>query len=331
MTLPMITADQIARHIDHADAVDALERALRGGLDPAGDIPRSSTPVDAGELLYMPSQFGEGPESRVGAKLLSIAPENPSRGKERIQGTYLLMDGETLSPIALVDGVALTGIRTSAVSALAARHLASARAEKLVVFGSGPQAKSHIAALRSVLPIKEVVIIGRDGYKAEGLAAWAIERGLRARIGQAVPTKQALSDADIVVCATTAAEPLFEDAWLRPGALAIAVGSHEPAKRELPGELLGRASVVVEDPATAMREAGDVIMAVQEGRLEEGSLIGLRELVLGEADLRPSAPRVFKSVGQSWEDLVVASAIVDRVPRQSPRYPVGGIGRSRRV
>lgn len=327
MSLPMITAEEIARHLSPADAVDALEAALLGDLDPAADPARTHTPTSAGELLYMPSEWG----GHVGAKLLSIAPENPRRGRERIQGFYVLLDAETLTPGALMDGIGLTNLRTSAVTALAAKHLAAPRASKLVVFGSGPQAKAHIAALRAVRPIDDVVIIGRDGYKAEGLAAWVIEQGLRARIGQAVPTKQALADADLVVCATTATEPLFEDAWVKPGAAVLAIGSHEPAKRELPAGLLGRSSVVVEDRAVALAQAGDVVMAVAEGAVRPDALISLRELGRGEAQLAEGAPRVFKSVGQPWEDLVVAAAVSAKVPRRAPRYPVGGIGRSRRV
>lgn len=314
MNIPTISREDITRDVTPVHAVDALEAALRADIDPAKDAPRTFAPVTNGELCFMPSE-GNG---KAGVKLLSIAPNNAAKGRERIQGLYLLMDAETLTPEVLIDGIGITNLRTSSVSALAARHLAPEHAEKLVVFGTGPQGKAHIEAMCAVRPdISDVVVIGRDGARAEALAAWAIERGLRARIGHAVPTKQAVSEADIVVCATTAAEPLFDAEWLREGALAVAVGSHEADKRELPGALLGRAHTVVEDRATALREAGDVILAIGEGHLGEGDLIGLRDLVRGEVALDEGRARVFKSTGQSWEDLAVAAAIAVRV--RTPR------------
>lgn len=328
MTLPTITADQIVRHVGPLDAVTALESALQAGLDPAAGNPRTSTPTRHGELLYMPAEAGD----HAGMKFLTVAPENPKRGQERIQGFFVLMDAETLTPQCLVDGVELTKLRTSAVSALAASKLASPSSERLVVFGSGPQAKAHIAALKAVLPgLDEVIIIGRNGAREEALAAWVIEQGLHARTGHAVSTKTAVERADVIVCATGAAEPLFDAAWVRDEACVIAVGSHHPDRRELPAALLARAgAVVVEERGIALQEAGDVILAIADGAIEERKLHALDELVTGQVEPATAGPRVFKSVGQGWQDLIVAAEIARRVPRAVKRYPVGDTALSRR-
>jgi ornithine cyclodeaminase len=175
----------------------------------------------------------------------------------------------------VIDGVELTILRTAAVSLLALRRLAAPDSRRLVVFGRGPQARAHEAAVRSEFPIEQVDVVGRGDDPS------------------------AVRGADIVCCCTTAREPLF-DADLVDGAAVVAVGSHEPDARELPSELMRRATVVVESREAAMREAGDVIQAGVE------DLVTLAELVRGRA-VGPG-PRVFKSVGMAWEDAVVACA-----------------------
>jgi Ornithine cyclodeaminase/mu-crystallin family len=116
-------------------------RSVRDGVDPQADPPRTLVPVRHGQLLLMPAEWGR----YTGVKLATVAPANPARRRPRIQGDYLLLDAETLSPLAVLDGVALTTIRTAAVSAVAADRLAVPNATRLLVFGSGPQAGNHIA------------------------------------------------------------------------------------------------------------------------------------------------------------------------------------------
>jgi ornithine cyclodeaminase/alanine dehydrogenase-like protein (mu-crystallin family) len=263
--------------------------------------------VSAGQLLLMPSEYGD----RVGVKVVGIAPENPRRGLPRIQAVYVLADARTLTPVALLEGAAITSLRTPAVSALAARYLADPDAATLVVFGAGPQARGHIAAMAAVRPLREVVVVARDPGHAEAVAAEARASGLDATAGD----PGAVRRADIVVCATTSARPVFDGALVRPGCCVVAIGSHEPEARELDAGLMGRSQVVVEDAATAMREAGDVVLAVREGALDPGALVELPGLVRN-ADPEPSRPRVFKGVGMAWQDLVVAAEVTARKPRR---------------
>jgi len=299
--LPWVDGAAIDRLMPVADAVDAVEAALRAGLDPSGDPPRGVVDTAHGQLLLMPAESPDG----VGIKITSVAPRNPSRGLPRIQAVYVLMDADTLTPVALLDGTALTVLRTAAVSAVAVRRLAEPVAARVVVFGSGPQADGHIQALCAVRPIEEVVVVGRDPERAADCAGRAAARGLRATTGSA----EDVAAADIVVCATTARSPLFNGVLVRDGACVVAVGSHEPDARELDAELLARATVVVEDPRTALREAGDVILAVREGRLREDALVGLADVITAGEIRLSSGPRVFKSVGMSWQDLVVATEV----------------------
>ncbi len=299
--LPWVDADRLLS-TGFAAAVDALEAALADGLDPAADPARISVPLDHGEFLLMPSQ---GP-GVAGVKVLTVAPGNPERDLPRIQAVYLLCDAETLTPRALLDGSALTTLRTPALSAVAARHLAPSGPARVVVFGSGPQAWGHVHALAAVRELADVVITGRSAARAEELAERLRTEGVAAMAGSA----SAVAEATIIVCATTASEPVFDGALVGDDAFVVAVGSHERDRRELDGELVGRSQVVVEDVATALREAGDVVMAIEEGHTDAAGLVPLAEMVRGAASVDRTRPRVFKSVGMGWEDLVVAAACV---------------------
>ncbi len=293
-------ADAIARALPPVAAVDALEAALRGGLDPDADPPRSSATAAAGELLLMPSAAGG-----LGVKLVTVAPGNADRGLPRIQGVYVLFDPETLAPAALLDGIGLTDLRTSAVSALAVRHLAAREPRRLVVFGTGPQARAHVRALRATAPLEHVALVGRDRGRTEALAR---------ELGAEPATADAVAGADVICCCTTAREPLFDGGAVPDGATVVAIGSHEPQAREVDERLVARATVVVESRASALREAGDVIAAIDAGAIGPDDLHGLAELVRGELTPAPGRPRLFKSTGMAWEDLVLARAVHARAP-----------------
>jgi ornithine cyclodeaminase/alanine dehydrogenase-like protein (mu-crystallin family) len=279
-----------------AGAVRAITDALRGGLDPAADPPRSAVGLSHGQFLLMPSEAG----AAAGVKVVTVAPDNPARGLPRIQAAYLLFDRETLTLRAVLDGTALTTLRTPAVSVAAVLARLPDRPLRIAVVGAGPQAVGHTATLAAVRPLADVTHLVRDPSRTS-LAA--------VQLGSA-QSDAALRVADVVVCATSARSPLFDSALLREDVVVVAVGSHEPDARELDAPLLGRATVVVEDAATALREAGDVVMATADGTLTADDLVPMRDVVTGAATPPTDRPLVFKSVGMSWQDLVVAEAVV---------------------
>ncbi|MBV6700969.1 ornithine cyclodeaminase family protein [Kitasatospora aureofaciens] len=278
-------------------AADAIERVLLDGLDPETAPARSAVPVPAGELLMMPAAAGP----YAGVKIAGVAPANPARGLPRITGSYLLLDGPTLQPVALLDGAALTALRTPAVTAVALRRLAVPDAAHLVVFGAGPQAYGHLDALRAIRPLTRLTVVARSAGPAAELAAYARGLGLKASVGG----PEAVAEADVVVCCTTARTPLFDGALVPAHAAVAAVGSHEPDAREVDEVLVGRAELYVEARAVAAREAGDLIMAGVGGR----QMWNLAELVRGDALVPRDRPRFFKSVGMAWEDLAVAAEV----------------------
>lgn len=272
----MLGAADVERLLHATAAVDALEAALRGGLDPETDTPRTFVGLREGELLMMPSEVA----THVAVKVLTVG------GDPRIQGVVIVFDGATLAPVALIDGIALTNIRTSAVSALAVRHLSAEDASRLLIFGRGPQSTAHAAAISAIRPIDHVDIVGRDHPGVDDLVARA----------------------DVICCCTTSPEPVFDGSLVQDHVTVVAIGSHDPDKRETDDALAARATVVVESRTSALREAGDVVAPLASGALTEDRIITLAELVT-EQRTPAAGPRLFKSSGMSWEDAVIAGAL----------------------
>jgi ornithine cyclodeaminase/alanine dehydrogenase-like protein (mu-crystallin family) len=302
--LRVIGAEELRARLPMAGAIDALEEAF-GTLDPTDAPLRTHVETPQGSLLLMPA-FGR---AGVGVKLVSLTPANPVQGLPLLYASYVLFDAETQAPEAVLDGSALTALRTAAVSGLATRFLSRQDTGRLVVFGAGVQARSHLEAMCSVRSVIDLVVVSRSRGAAEALAEEAIGRGLRARVGD----PEAVGEADLVCTCTTAEEPLFDGSWLPAGAHVNAVGSYRPETRELDTEAVRRARVVVETREVALAEAGELLIPIREGALDAGHVVAdLAETVRGaEVRRSPNDVTLFKSVGMAFEDLVVARAIVD--------------------
>jgi ornithine cyclodeaminase/alanine dehydrogenase-like protein (mu-crystallin family) len=310
--LDILDAAAVARLLRPGQAVEALEAALRGGLDPAASTPRSSFPAPAGELLLMPALAGEA----AGVKVVGVAPDNAGRGLPRIQGLYLLFDATTLTPRAVLDGAALTTLRTPAVSVAAVRRALAGRPLPLrvVAFGAGPQGAGHLRTLADVLmassagaPLLEATVVVRNVSRAslpllDGVSVQVL--GI-----EEAAVLQALQAADLVVCATTARRPLFSADVLRQDVVVVAVGAHEPDAQEVETALAARSTVVVEDRATGLREVGVVRDAVAAGLLSSADVVPIRDVVTGSVSPSQARPLLFVSVGMAWEDLVVADRL----------------------
>jgi ornithine cyclodeaminase/alanine dehydrogenase-like protein (mu-crystallin family) len=302
--LRVIGAEELRERLPMVAAVDALESAFRHG-DPSGGPMRTHIDTAAGSLLLMPSSGDGG----VGVKLVTLTDRNPGRGLPFIHAAYVLFDPQTQAPKAVLDGSALTALRTAAVSALATRHLARTDAARLAIFGAGVQATAHLEAMCAVRPVTDLVVISRSRDRAETLVEEGIRRGLAGRIGE----PGSVTGADLVCTCTTSEEPLFDGSSLATGAHVNAVGSFRPHTRELDTETVRRARVVVETREVAMAEAGDILIPIREGAIEPSHVLAeLADVVRGARVRRSSEDvTVFESVGMAFEDLAVARAVVD--------------------
>jgi ornithine cyclodeaminase len=302
-TPPYIDAAMLASLVPMTSAIDAIEQALLDGW-PGRDPLRTPVPVSSGELLLMPS---EAPEY-VGIKITTVAPGNPGRRLPRIQATYVLHDAGSLTPLALLDGTALTALRTPALSAVATRHLAAKDAAELVVVGTGPQAFGHVHAMQAVRDIRRVGVVGHTEQATNGLVARLRDMGIAAYPAG----RPDVSGADIICLCTTARSPVFPDAWFGDRPHVNAVGSHEPTARELEAATIARGQVVVESRDAALKEAGDLLMAFADGVPPEVICADLVELVHG-APVDRQQMTIFKSVGLAWQDLAVAALAYRRL------------------
>ena len=306
MAFPVIDGDELRRLLPMEAAIDALEEAFGSGPLPSAPL-RSHVETGAGTLITMPAAGAQG----AGVKIVTVTPSNPGRGLSLIQGLYVLFAPQTQEPEAAIDGAALTAIRTGAVSGLATRHLARPPAARLVIFGAGTQARSHLDAMRAVRPLERVTVVSRTEARAEELAGAAREMGLEATTG----TPEDVAEADLVCTCTTSPTPVFDGTRLPEGVHVNAVGVYTPDARELDDETIRRGRVVVETREVALAEAGDLLIPIRAGVVGADHIVADLAEVVGGAPVRrgPGDVTVFKSVGVAFEDLVVARAVVDRL------------------
>jgi ornithine cyclodeaminase len=283
--------------------IDALEATF--GADQLPSAPqRQHLDVGNGSLLFMPAWS----ELAAGVKLVTVNPDNLERGLPFVNGVYVLFDRETLAPSALFDGAALTGMRTAAVSGLATRFLARPDATRLVIFGAGTQARWHLEAMRTERDIEHVTVVARTEQSARVFVENVTD--LDAEVG----APGAVATADVVCTCTTSKEPVFDGSLLSPGTHVNSVGAYEPGARELDATAVARARLVVELREPALQEAGDILLAIEEGAVTADHIVAdLRQVVRAEVPARRGGDdiTVFKSVGVAFEDLAVAAAWFD--------------------
>ncbi|KKJ77266.1 ornithine cyclodeaminase [Kiloniella litopenaei] len=309
-----ITAEQVTKCLDYPSLVDALREAFQGKItvpmrhhhdmeQPNGQ--REST------LLLMPAwESGKS----VGVKLVTVSPENGKKDLPAIQGIYILFDGDTGTPKALIEAKTLTARRTAAASALATSYLARPDSTRLTMVGTGVLAPNLIQAHAAVCPIKEVAIWGRDIKKAEDLAQEMNNLGFKAHAEENL--EKAVRTADIISSATLSKTPLISGNWLQPGQHLDLVGAYRPDMREADDEAIKRSSVFVDTYAGAMKEGGDIVIPLQNGILtKEDIKADLFDLTQGEHKGRTSAEEItyFKSVGHALEDLAAAQLVDKRI------------------
>lgn len=300
--LPFVSSEQLQAADVMADCISALENQLAGGWEvsePARTIHR----VGDGQLLLMPAWDAD----HLAVKVTTILPETHKFDRPRVQGIFVIFELPQMVPVMTVDAAGITALRTPAMSAVATKYLARPDASRLVVFGTGPQATGHIHAMCLVREIGSVGIVGRTAGSAERLAAEVRRSGIDATAVSA----GAVADADLVCTCTTSATPVFDGSLLASGAHVNAVGSHQPDLRELDDATFRGATVAVDSVEMALREAGDVIMALHSGALAgPASLVPLGAFVRSEASAADATRTIFKSVGTAGQDLVTGSLLL---------------------
>ena len=250
----------------------------------------------------------------LGAKLVTVFADNPSKHLPSHLATILLLDPETGALQAIMDGRYITEARTAAVSAVSARFLAKRDASTLAIIGSGVQARSHLEAFAEVRQLTDVrvwspKVLSRERFVSD------VSGHVSVSVRATNTAEDAVRGADLIVLATSSTTPVLEERWVAAGAHVVSVGACRPDQREMDPALVARARLYVDSRAAALIESGDVVMGLAGGLFNASHIRGeLGEVVLGRTEGRTSDADVtiFKSLGMAVEDVVAADLVLRR-------------------
>ena len=307
----IIGASDVRSLLPVADCIDIMERAMRAVSAGHASIPdRIAMPLEQGlgYFFQMPGSVAELPV--YGSKMVSLHPGNRALGEPTVQGFVTLFDRATGRPGALVDAAAITARRTAAASALATRELARADARSHGLFGAGVLAVAHIDAVSCVREIDEIRVWARNHDKALKFAAEQSDRTGSRVIAVEQPEKAAACD--IVSLVSNSSEPLLRGRWLNPGSHLNLVGAHKPRHRETDSDTAVRSAIYVDSLASALREAGDLLIPLEQGRIGRDDILGeIGQVLNGDVPGRrdPAQITLYKSLGIVTQDLYAAEHV----------------------
>lgn len=326
--LRFLSAGEVRAALPMAEAVEVMKEAFAllsagagvcpqrahihvPGRPPGPGSGQSPGPGAEGDALFMPSALPE--KGCMGMKVVTLFPGNTAKGLPLIQALMVLVDGACGAPLAVMDGAALTAIRTGAASGAATDLMARKDAERAAVFGAGVQARTQLEAVASVRRLRGAGVFDPRRDLARAFAAEMSQR-LAFPVEAEPSPRAALEGADVVCTATTSSTPVFDDGDLGVGVHINAVGSYKPEVREIPGETVARARVVVDHLPSALEEAGDLLIPMAEKLIGQDHIHAeLGELVSGAKAGRESPEEItfFKSVGVALQDLAAAHRLFE--------------------
>jgi alanine dehydrogenase len=319
MSILFLNRADVESLLPMAECIEVVEEALRSLTRGEAVQPLRSAiwmPDRHGLLGVMPGMLGslggDDPNDPVaGVKVITVMPGNHAHGEESHQGLVLLFEQERGRPLAVLDATAVTAIRTAAASAVATRALAREDAGDLAILGSGTQARTHLEAMRAVRTLRRVRVWSRNPESARRFAE-------AAGIETAASAREAVQGADLICTVTSSTEPVLCGDWISPGAHINAVGACTPKARELDAAAVARSRLFVDRRESALAEAGDFLLAREEGAVTDAHILGeLGEVLEGKVPGRQSGEEItlFKSLGIAVEDLAAGRHVYRKASR----------------
>jgi ornithine cyclodeaminase len=310
MRILILTHDEVQQLLPIDECIDVMTDALKALASGQAHQPLRTVvrPPDANGIMAVMPAYRFGEHARYGLKAVTVFPGNPALGKDAHQGAVLLFSGETGELLSLMNASAITAIRTAAVSGVATEALAREDATDLAIVGAGVQARWHLASMAAVRPLKRVRVASRHFEHARKFAE-EMKFSVLAPIDPEEGVEQAVIGADIVVTATTSAEPVLRREWIAPGAHVNAIGSSIPAAREIDTATMTAARLFVDRRESTLNESGDYLFAAREGAIgPEHIQAEIGEVLIGARPGRTSDEEItlFKSLGLAIEDLAAA-------------------------
>ena len=318
MSMLVLSANDFHAALSMREAIETVKQAYaniargfvsappRTGIDVRDP---SSSDTSVGTTLLMGASI---PGIGLSTKIVSVFPNNPSRGVATVQGSVLVLDPETGQARALIDGTALTAWRTGAASGASTDLLARRDARHGCVFGCGVQARTQVLAIDCVREFDTISIFARDPRRVERFIE-ELQPQVRAKLQSAISARAAVAEADVVCAATTSRTPVFDGADLQPGTHVSGVGSFTLDMREIDATTVDRSTIFVDSLESALDEAGDLVRAEAEGVTHRDDWIELGRVVTGEHFGRSNTSEItfFKSVGHAAQDVCAAALALE--------------------
>lgn len=321
-----LRAQDIRRLVPMRQAIELMKQAF-AAHSRGETISPLRTPVNvpdgSGVVLFMPAfvPAGDAAPAAAGVKVVSVFGGNRERGLPTINALVVTVDPTTGVPTGIIEGAAVTALRTGAISGAATDLLARRDARTLAVIGAGAQGVTQAAAVCAVRDIDEIRVYDVFSQSRESFAGrltdWLPDSMPRVVVTDSA--RDAVEGADVICTATTATTPVFEDEWLAPGVHINGIGAYTPQMQEIPDATVARARIVVDEVEAALHEAGDLIQAIDRGAIPRDAVaIELGQVVSGVAVGRESAEQVtfFKSVGNAIQDMIVSGAALEAAASQ---------------
>jgi ornithine cyclodeaminase/alanine dehydrogenase len=301
--------------------MDAVEKAFAGLSQGNVTMPQRTPiplPDKSGLALFMPAHIKN--LKALGAKVVTVYHENVRKHNlPAVLGTILLLDEDTGFPAAIMDGGFITAMRTGASSGVATQYMARPDAAVAAIFGAGVQAFTQVLAIHEARPLRKLLVWSLDTEDARRAFARKITEKIGVSVELAGEPAAAVRAADIVVLATSAAEPIVNGSWFKPGTHINGIGSHTAKMRELDTLTVQRSRIVCDLTEACKAEAGDFILPAASGDWAWERVAGnLGDVILGRIPGRTSAEEItlFKSVGLAIQDMSSAKAVFDEAIRR---------------
>jgi alanine dehydrogenase len=299
-----------------AELIDLMQTALAAFSAGQVNQPvRTVLEVGQGHAFFASMPAFASTIPALGAKLVTVFGENIAKGLPSHLATILLLDAGTGALQAVMDGRFITEARTAAVSGVAVRHLAHEQTPVLAIIGSGVQARSHLEALPHVREFREIRCWSPNLAHSAALPHMHVANS----------AEEAVTGADVVVLATSSPTPVIDAAWVKPGACVVSVGACRPNQREMDPALVARARLIVDSRAAALRESGDVLLGIEEGRFTADHIAAELGQVVSDPALGRTAfdqVVIFKSLGLAVEDLAAAHLAYQRALESKRGLPL---------
>lgn len=309
----ILNAQEVRQALPMDQTIGAMKDAYASLSNGTAVVPlRTRLPISNHNALslFMPAYMNTDSNEALAVKVVSLFPNNPSRGLAYIQAAVLVFASDTGRAVALLEGSTLTAIRTGAGSGTAIDILSRTNSKVVAIFGAGVQGRTQLEAACAARNIETVYIYDHTYEKAQAFAAeMAGQTHIPKDVRVAKTPTEAVSEADIICTATTSSQAVFADRDIKAGVHISAVGAYTPDMQEVPVETVARARIVVDSYTTVQDEAGDLVKAMQAGVLTESDIHAeLGEIILGKKAGRESAEQItmFKSVGNAVQDAAAA-------------------------